>query len=325
MQPAESLPPSIGRAVLTALSPAGKRARLMIFPYHRVLLQQDALTPGSVTADRFERQLIRIRKFCNPLPLSEAVRHLYSGDLPARAVALTFDDGYANNLEVAAPLLKKYDVPATLFVAVDALERGIMWNDILIEAVRAADDNLDASALGLGVLDVIESNRTDIANKLIATAQYLPTTERLAACQYVYSSVCDHPPPRLMLRAEQLPELAKFGIDIGAHTVNHPILSGLGDADARAEIEDSRDWIENVTGTAPLLFAYPKGKRNDDYDDRHVDMVRSSGYLAAVSTNWGCASSHSPPFELPRFKPWDDTDFGFAWRLCKVASKTYIA
>ena len=105
---------------------------------------------------------------------------------------------------------------------------------------------------------------------------------------------------------------------------SHPILRLLDDSEARTEIAESRSWLRDVTGTKPTLFAYPSGKHGYDYDSRHTDMVRSLGFLAAVSANWACATRGSSLFELPRFKPWEDSDFGFASRLCKVVARTYV-
>lgn len=296
----------------------------MIFPYHYVLERADPLLPGAPSAESFERQLRRIRKYCNPLALQEGVERLIAGTLPPRAVAVTFDDGYANNLDIAAPLLRKYDIPGIVFVAVDALERGIMWNDIIIEAVRLARDKIDAGALGLGPLSIDESNRLIVKKRLIASVQNRPTKERMEMAQSLYSGVTNMPLKRQMLRPDQLSELASAGLDIGAHTMTHPILSTLDNAVALAEIGDSRTWIDNITGKPPALFAYPNGKRGHDYDARHAEMVKSLGFLAAVSADWGCATCDSSLFELPRFKPWEDTDFGFSSRLCKVVAKTYF-
>ncbi|MEO1036270.1 MAG: polysaccharide deacetylase family protein [Pseudomonadota bacterium] len=295
----------------------------MIFPYHRIVNAADPLTPGSSTAERFQNHLRWLSKYCHPLPLSDAVRRMASGTLPSRAVALTFDDGYENNLTVAAPLLKKHGVPATLFLAVDALERGIMWNDIIIEAVRKADGSLDASSCGLESVEIKDANRLDISRKLIASVQYLPTADRLAAAEALHATVSNKSPERQMLRPDQLPELADFGIETGAHTVNHPILKTLSHSRVRREISDSRDWIEGQTGVRPTLFAYPNGKRNFDYDSREMDIVASLGFDAAVAANWGCASSKTSLFDLPRFKPWETNEFGFASRLCKTVARTY--
>ena len=316
---------NVPRTALAALSPAGWRARLMIFPYHRVLERHDPLAPGSPDVRRFERQLARIRKFCTPLALSEAISRLRSGTLPRSAVAITFDDGYLNNLDVAAPLLKKYDLPATLFVAVDALERGIMWNDLIIEAVRSATREIDAAPAGLGVLQISASSKLQAIQTLIASIQYMPPAERIDVAEAIYYSVATRPPERLMLNPKQLKDLPAYNFEIGAHTVSHPILRILDDDEARLEIARSRDWIEDVTGIRPTLFAYPNGKRGFDYDERHADMVRSLGFAGAVSANWGCATRKSSIYELPRFKPWEDSDLGFATRLCKVVACTYVS
>ena len=314
---------SVWRTALGALSPAGPRARLMIFPYHRVVEHADPLSPTSPTAARFERQLRWVTRYCNALPLSEAVSRLADGSLPARAVSLTFDDGYENNLSVAAPLLAKYGVPGTIFVAADAIERGIMWNDLIIEAVRQADGQIDARCCGQGVLPVDDENRLELSRQLIASVQYRPTRERLQAAEALFAGVASGPPARQMLRPEQLPELSAYGIEVGAHTMNHPILKLLDEAEARREIEMSRDWVEEMTGERPSLFAYPNGKRDYDYDGVHREIVRSVGFRAGVASNWGCATRRSSLFELPRFKPWEDTEAGFASRLCKTVARTY--
>ena len=315
---------AITKGLLSVLSPPGRLARLMIFPYHRIVDRHDPLSPNSPTAERFERQLRWITRFCNPLPLAEAVARLGSGTLPARAISLTFDDGYENNLSIAAPLLKKYAVPATIFVAVDALERGIMWNDLIIEAVRSSRESIDANACGLGTINLDDSKRLAVSQELIASLQYLSTTERLERAQALHETATSTEPARQMLFPEQLRELPEYGIDIGAHTVNHPILKSLADQEARAEILDSRRWIRDITGTEPVLFAYPNGKRGYDYDQRHAEIVRSLGFLAAVAANWGCATRKSPLFELPRFKPWEDTEQGFSLRLCKTVGRSWL-
>ena len=199
------------RHSLTAISPAGSRARLMIFTYHQVLPHKDEWLPGSPTASLFERQLQWVKKYCNPLSLSEAVKKLDSNDLPARAAAFTFDDGYANTLEVAAPLLKKYEIPAIIFVAVDALERGIMWNDIVLESLRKAGREIDASAAGLGKLQLDGTNKLLILNQILQSLKYRSIEERLELSLSLYSDSSSEDAPRQMLKPEDLGKLQEKG------------------------------------------------------------------------------------------------------------------
>jgi hypothetical protein len=199
-----------------------------------------------------------------------------------------------------------------------------MWNDLVIESVRLSDTMIDAGVLGLESIDLTKSNRSDVAYTLISHIQYRPTDERFSIARELFSQSVGKSPSRQMMTPDQLKDLVKFDIDVGAHTVKHPILKDLSDSEARHEIESSRDWIANVTGRQPLLFAYPNGKPGRDYDQRDVKLVQELGFQAAVSTEWGCATPHSPLFELPRFKPWEKDEFGFAMRLCKTIGRTWL-
>jgi len=308
---------------LSILSPTGKRARVMIFTYHRVLDKADALLPNEPTAELFRLQLEWINKQCNVLSLSTAVDLLQKDKLPPRAACITFDDGYANNLEVAAPILKEFQIPATIFIAVDAVVRGIMWNDLIIEAVRSCGTEMELTRLALPGMDLSSTAPQAGVDTLLGHLKYLPLNERMELASAIFERATTQHPPRLMLREEELPVLQDFNIEIGAHTVNHPILTRLSEDDARREIENSRDWITRIVGKPPKLFAYPNGRYGDDYDERHAKLVKEAGFLAAVSTNWGVADRSSPRFELPRFMPWETTAIGFSNRLVKSVAKSY--
>ena len=124
------------RLPLALTSPAGTRGRLSILIFHRVLPRPDPLCPDSPDASQFEAQMRWVRSWFNVLPLRRAVGMLYEGTIPARALAVTFDDGYADNEEIAAPILKRLGLGATFFVSTGFLEGDTMWNDRVIEAVR---------------------------------------------------------------------------------------------------------------------------------------------------------------------------------------------
>ena len=127
------------RLPLSLLSPPGHRGRLSILIFHRVLAEPDGLFPETPTAVGFEACMRWVNGWFNVLPLTEAVARLYAGMIPSRALAITFDDGYADNEALAAPILKRLGMTATFFVSTGFLEGGCMWNDRVIEAVRASE------------------------------------------------------------------------------------------------------------------------------------------------------------------------------------------
>jgi peptidoglycan/xylan/chitin deacetylase (PgdA/CDA1 family) len=104
-------------------------------------------------------------------------------------------------------------------------------------------------------------------------------------------------------------------MEIGAHTVSHPILARLTKAAARAEIMQSKSTLEQLLDEPVTLFAYPNGVPSEDYTADHVSLVRDGGFIAAVSTAWGAASMRSDRFQLPRFTPWDRQPLKYGFRL----------
>src|SRR5262245_2655507 len=156
--------------------------RLLILTYHRVCPQPDPLVAGNGYAAGFARQMQVLARAFHVLPLREAADRLEAGTLPARAVCITFDDGYADNAEVAAPILAQHGLPAAFFIATSFLDGGRMWNDTLIETVRAArGPALDLGALGLGriPLDGVEARAAAI-ERLIGGCKYLEPAARAA-------------------------------------------------------------------------------------------------------------------------------------------------
>jgi peptidoglycan/xylan/chitin deacetylase (PgdA/CDA1 family) len=104
-------------------------------------------------------------------------------------------------------------------------------------------------------------------------------------------------------------------MEIGGHTVNHPILARLAPDAARREIADGKDALEGLLRVPVRSFAYPNGKPGQDYQGEHARMAREIGFASAVSTSWGASSPSSDMFQLPRFTPWDRGHTRFALRL----------
>ncbi|MFO1431489.1 MAG: polysaccharide deacetylase family protein [Candidatus Competibacteraceae bacterium] len=275
------------------------------------------MRPSEVNAATFSWQIQLLARYFNVLPLTLALRLLHRGSLPARAVCVTFDDGYADNFEVALPILQAWNVPATFFIATGYLNGGRMWNDTIIEVVRSLPAGiLDLNGQGLGSYHLDGwRKRSEVALRLIYRLRYLPFEQREEQVRYLASLVNTPLPDQLMLTAEQVRNLKAAGMEIGAHTVNHPILARLDQETARREIVHSKQYLEELLGREVKLFAYPNGRPGQDYLPEHRDLVRELGFVAALSTHWGGITRQTDPWQLPRFTPWDTQPFHFMVRL----------
>ena len=290
---------------------------LSILIYHRVVPRPDPLVPDHVTASDFDWQMATLDRWFNVLPLREAVGRLRSGTLPVRAACVTFDDGYADNAEIALPILLRRGVPATFFIATGFIDGGRMWNDSVIEAVRRAQgEAMDARCLGLDTLPVSSPGlRRDAIGKALAALKYLPQEERQRRVDELAAHSPRPLPSDLMMTTEQVRRLHQSGMEIGAHTVTHPILAETDPGRADGEIRDSKHRLESMLGKPVALFAYPNGTPGRDYRRDHVGMVERLGFEAAVSCAPGVARASSDRFQLPRFTPWDRTPAKFVLRL----------
>jgi peptidoglycan/xylan/chitin deacetylase (PgdA/CDA1 family) len=295
------------------------RRRLSILMYHRVLPEPDPINTWDVTADEFDAQMSALAAHFAPLPLGEAVARLARNDLPAGAVCVTFDDGYADNLTVALPILQRRGVPATFFIATAYLNGGRMWNDTVVEAVRAAaGERLELDTIGLGSLALGDgTSRRATIEHILKGIKHRPNAEREHAVRHLVEQVGRPLPDDLMLTDAQLLALRHNGMEIGAHTACHPILANLSADAAREEIVAGRERLVELLREPVRLFAYPNGKPRRDYGYEHVQMVREAGFAAAVSTADGVATSASDVYQLPRQPPWDRNPVTFALRLAK--------
>lgn len=310
------------KPLLAWMSPAGARACLSVLIFHRVLPAPDALFPDEVDAGRFDAICGWLKHWFNVLPLDEAVARLKAGTLPSRAACITFDDGYADNQEVALPVLLRHGLNATFFIATGFLDGGRMWNDTVIESVRSTalpllhlDSLLDAESSSLPVATT-EEKRAAI-QRIIGAIKYRQPDERIRITERIAEAAQVQLPTGLMMRSSQVKALRLAGMTIGAHTVTHPILANLDRVAAVAEIAESRDVLEQLLGERIGLFAYPNGKPEVDYDADNVAVVRELGFDGAVSTRWAASRTGTDHLQIPRFTPWDKGKTRFGCRLAQ--------
>ena len=305
--------------IATLSSGLGRQKKLFILIYHRVLDKPDFMRPGEVDKNSFSWQIELLATYFNVLPLHEALQHMENDTLPPRAVTITFDDGYADNLHNALPILKQYNLTATFFIASGYLDGGRMWNDSVIEAIRIMEnDQLDLTSIGLGVFDISSpTHKTKAVSEILNKIKHLEPLQRNECAQYISAQVSDLPND-LMLTTEQLKQLYQAGVEIGGHTVTHPILARMTDNEAMLEIAENKKQLEQILDGAIRYFAYPNGKPVQDYLPEQIDFVKKNGYLAALSTQLGVASKSSDLWQLPRFTPWDKSPMKFMARMVRL-------
>jgi peptidoglycan/xylan/chitin deacetylase (PgdA/CDA1 family) len=308
------------RSALSVLSPAGHDGKLSIAIFHRVHTEPDPLFPDEPDRKQFDRICRWLTSWFTVLPLEDAVLALREQRLPARALCITFDDGYADNYEHALPVLQAYGLSATFFIATGFLDGGRMWNDSIVESIRRCQsDTLDLSGLdldGVGVLNLQTMQARRCALELVLkSAKYLPADKRDAVAAAAGRCAKVELPEDLMMSTTQLQGMARVGMSIGAHTVSHPILACLDEGSVKTELQVSREFLQQCLQRDVKLFAYPNGKPGRDYLPRDVDLVKAAGFEAAVSTSPGANTIESPLFELRRFSPWDRTRVRYGTRL----------
>ncbi len=311
-------PSPLLRFVGNAVAPRAQgQGRLCIVNYHRILPEPDPLLDSEPTVDTFHWQMELLAKCFNVLPLHDAVEMLSTARMPPRAVAITFDDGYRSTHDLALPILRKYKLPATVFVTTGKMEKHSMWNDIILEAARRLPGGeLALHDIGYGSYPLhttADRHRTALA--LIERSKYLPPSERAKLLRKLETLAGGTLEQELMLTNDMLRELDRSNVEIGGHTISHPILTRIDDAMAREEIVGNKQQLEAIIGKRLRLFAYPNGKRDVDYNASHAQMVREAGYDAAFTTAVGPATSDSNLFEIPRCRPWDTNPMMFGARL----------
>jgi peptidoglycan/xylan/chitin deacetylase (PgdA/CDA1 family) len=295
--------------------------KLSILIYHEVVNDRDPMRPANPDAQEFRWQMQLLHDHFNPISLAKAVQHLQHRNLPANSVCVTFDDGYLNNLEVAQPILEAYGIPATVFIAT-AFSNGVnMWNDRLIDLI--GDPHITTvrlNALAMTSVKVSDwESRIKLVDKILPELKYREYREREKIIDALYLENNAREAPRKMMTQDETALLAFKDIDIGAHTVDHPILKSLSGEDLRHQIAGSKEMLENITGTPVTGFAYPNGIPGSDYDAATIEMVKESGFEYAVSTTWGISTPDTSSYELNRSTPWDKNPAKFHLRMLRNA------
>jgi peptidoglycan/xylan/chitin deacetylase (PgdA/CDA1 family) len=272
--------------------------RLTVLMYHKVL--PDALASQYPLADLvvreslFRRQAQWLARHARVLPLARALAARGNETRSRRPiVSLTFDDGYRDNLDVAAPILEREGLRATFFVTTGFVEGRPLWFDVATHAWAEVGARRMNDALRPG------EAFTDLA-ALLGWLKGLGSEDRerrVADLRHLGAG----PPAGLVhdaMRPSDLRSLAAAGHEVGSHTVTHAIATQLPESELERELSESRQRIADWTGVAPTGFCYPNG--NHDEVTRRA-LVRC-GYLHACTTVRGSNGRDADPLALRRLK-----------------------
>jgi peptidoglycan/xylan/chitin deacetylase (PgdA/CDA1 family) len=280
-----------------------------ILIYHRIANADFDPWNIAVSPDNFEQQLVRLRSK-TVIPLQEFGRLHRKRKLPRSAVAITFDDGYACNALVAAPILNSFGYSATFFVVSDAIIRSEeFWWDQLEAIFRALEFNYDIAIRvlssyavnGLGTRPTRQMRKPLSAFlALWDVVRRLPTEQRrkyLDELRRVLNLQKEtRPTHRPMTQAELRALAANPLFEIGGHTATHPSLPTLGPSEQEQEIVSGARSLETTIGKKISSFAYPFG----DWQPLTRDIVQAAGFECAVTAEYRRVRSGDHQFGLPR-------------------------
>jgi peptidoglycan/xylan/chitin deacetylase (PgdA/CDA1 family) len=287
----------------------------LILMYHRIADEPIDYWGLAVSPNHFEQQLSVLRRTRYPLTLTELVRRLVDNTLPMDAVAVTFDDGYVDNLTAGLPRLAAAGVPATVFLTTSYIDRREpIWSDelamliLLEQGPKRSEITIEGKLMSLGLTDASlapSSNPAQQERRALLEAIYqllrrLDDKKRepiMTELRSIFTSYNDGAElPRTMTHDEVRMLIKNNLVTIGAHSVTHPILPELPLGAQHHEIAASKCACEAITGAPVTAFAYPYGEFNPDVRE----TARRAGFSFACSTQRGPATAASDVFALPR-------------------------
>jgi peptidoglycan/xylan/chitin deacetylase (PgdA/CDA1 family) len=282
----------------------------VILGYHRIASDENDRFDNCVLPDHFAQQMEVLSRYANPVSPENLVGSLgFNAPLP-KTVCVTIDDGYADTLTNAKPILEKYQIPATVFVTTGNLGEEFWWDELQRTILNAPGDadlrllslfdrpvegefaklNLASRASQIETIANIlrpldESSRRQLINEIKVWAGHNPNDQS--------------PRARSMTPAELVSLIEGGLIQIGSHSVTHPMLPLLTESERRYEMEESKRTLEKILAKPVYGFSYPNGR----YLESDPDLVSQSGYRYACASQNGTIRSTSILYKLPRFWP----------------------
>lgn len=285
--------------------------RAVILGYHRIADTTWDPFDLSVTPQHLAAQFDFLHKHTIPISLQELLQYIRQRKIPKRAVVVTFDDGYLDTLTCAKPLLEYYQIPATIFITTGNLGREYWWDELArLVGPPAELPSLLRNLGGLQAFRPHDSSQMSIdggeskrrAQLAISLFQRMLSLD-YAGRELIFSQLRAGPQaPSEVARARGMTpaELAQLAasdlIDIGAHSVTHPLLAHMPVAAQQAEMQQSKDTLRKLLDRPIEFFSYPNGSTNQEV----IASVRAVGFACACASHPDTAWNGSNLLCLPR-------------------------
>jgi glycosyltransferase involved in cell wall biosynthesis len=299
-----------------------------VLAYHRIGRPVPDGGPDHVSTERFRSHVRYLKRRYEIVTVGEALERLRGDRVGSRPLlSVTFDDGYADNVAVALPILIEEGCRATLYPTLEAIEEGrAPWTHRLARelqrVVLRGADGVATPKVPAMIASLLAEGRTmsqralgSRIESLVNHVKRLPDEERRRICGTVSEMAGqDEPGEPAMLDAAGLVCWRKAGMEVGSHTARHPILSRTPPAERRAELVLSRRGLEGILGVPVLHLAYPNG-RAGDWDRGTLADARTAGFVSAMTTQYGVNRRDLDPYAIRRINAGNDPVSVLAMRV----------
>ncbi len=282
---------------------------LVVFNYHRIGDPSETLLDHalfSATATEFDQQVRFLKRNFDVIGVADLPRVLH--DSSARAVMITFDDGYIDNYEIAFPILQQHDAAALFFIASGYLDdHPVAWWDEVAWMVRTSGlrqlcwEKHFPQSLSLENEESTRRTIREILLKLKSIPEENADNFLIQLGEVTGTGRCPcEVSDQLWMSWDMVREMDQSGIDFGGHTVNHPVLANCDVDRQRMEISNSKQRIEAELGHSITTFSYPVGQR-DSFTEETKKLLEQAGYEWGFSFYGGyCPASQFDPYDLKR-------------------------
>lgn len=298
------------------LSPRLRKGKSIILMYHRVIdehASQVPMQPGMyVTKSTFEMHIKYLKEHFELVSLNNILTNQHNRCNRCNyqpPCSITFDDGWFDSYTNAFPILREYNVPATIFLPVDFIgTSNWFWSEKIYHLLQEYTEsgknfNFENNPFLQKILDITGGNHKRHAD-LASLGDMVINRMKSFSHSFIESFInewaeslkVEFPPKRLFLNWEEIKEMSRHGIAFGSHTVSHRILTKLSSEEREAELSKSFEILKEAGINFTPICSYPNG----DCDKEILDIVRDCGYTGAVTTQYGTNNSHTDPFLLKR-------------------------